>query len=49
MGLWKRDYGYQEQLGTTTLLLIKKYGELRRQSIDALETKSFPKIEPLHI
>ena len=41
MGLLKRDYSYQEQLGTNTLLLIKKYGELRRQIIDALETKIF--------
>ena len=38
----KGDYGYQEQFGTNTLLLIKKYGELRRQSIEALETKIFP-------
>lgn len=38
----KRDYGYQEQLGTNTLLFIERYGELRRQSIDALETKKNP-------
>lgn len=39
----KVDYLYQEHLGISTLLLIKKkYGELRRQSIEALETKIFP-------
>ena len=35
----KRDYGYQEQFATNTLLLIKMYGKLRSQSIDAFTKK----------
>lgn len=32
----------KNKIGTNTLLLIKKYGELRLQSIDVLEIKNFP-------